>query len=126
VKYAGEPSGIYGSAGINVTGKKSLPPAWQGGTLALVVNALGMLQSVLRYVLLPLMLIGLVLGFRLDWRMSALLMATVFYYLVVGSMIHTHIRYGLPMHALLTIFAALTLWRLQEFAARWLRNSIKK
>lgn len=126
MKYAGEPSGIYGSAGVNVTSKKTLPPAWQGGALALVVNAFGMLQSVLRYVLLPLMLAGLVLAFRLDWRMSALLMATVFYYLVVGSMIHTHLRYGLPMHALLTIFGALTLWRLQEFAVRWLRNFRKK
>jgi len=122
LKYAGEPSGIYGSAGINVTSKKSLPPAWQGAVLALVVNVLGMLQSVLRYVLLPLMLAGLVLAFLLNWRMSALLMATVFYYLVVGSMIHTHVRYGLPMHALLTIFAALTLWRLKEFAGRWLGN----
>jgi hypothetical protein len=33
---------------------------------------------------------------------------------VVGSMMHTHIRYGLPMHALLTIFAGLALWRLKE------------
>jgi 4-amino-4-deoxy-L-arabinose transferase-like glycosyltransferase len=126
LKYAGEPSGIYGSAGINVTSRKSLPPAWQSGAPALLVNALGMLQSVLRYVLLPLMLVGLVLGFSLDWRMSALLIATVFYYLVVGSMIHTHIRYGLPMHALLTIFAALTLWRLQEVIAQRLRNFGKK
>jgi len=70
----------------------------------------------LRYTLLPLMLVGAILAFRLDWRMSGLLMATVLYYLVVGSMIHTHIRYGLPMHALLTIFAALALWRLKEFA----------
>jgi hypothetical protein len=126
MKYAGEPSGIYGSAGVNVTSKKSLPPAWQGGALALLVNTLGMLQSVLRYVLLPLMLVGLVLAFRLNWRMSALLMATVFYYLVVGSMMHTHVRYGLPMHALLTIFAALTLWGLKDFAALWLRNFGKK
>ena len=115
LKYAGEPSGIYGSAGINVTSRKSLPPTWQSGALALLVNALGMLQSVLRYILLPLMLCGLVLAFRLDWRMSALLMATVFYYLVVGSMMHTHIRYGLPMHALLTVFAGIAFWRLKEF-----------
>jgi DMSO reductase anchor subunit len=85
-----------------------------------------MLQSVLRYLLLPLMLIGLILGFRLDWRMSALLLATVSYYLVVGSMIHTHVRYGLPMHALLTIFAGITLWRLKEFAVQWLPNFDKK
>lgn len=127
LKYAGEPSGIYGSAGVNLTSGKNLPPAWQGGALALLVNALGMLQSVLRYVLLPLMLVGLVLAFRLDWRMSALLMVTVFYYLVVGSMIHTHIRYGLPMHALLTVFAGLTLWQLKEFAvSRWPKSPGKR
>jgi len=114
MKYAGEPSGIYGSAGINVTSRKCLRPHWQGGVVALFVNALGMMQSVLRYILLPLMLVGLVLAFRLDWRTTGLLMATVLYYLVVGSMIHTHIRYGLPMHALLTIFAALALWRLKD------------
>jgi 4-amino-4-deoxy-L-arabinose transferase-like glycosyltransferase len=119
LKYAGEPSGIYGSAGINVTSKKTLPPRWQGGVPALIVNILGMLQSVLRYLLLPLMPVGLVLAFRLDWRTSALLMVTVFYYLVVGSMMHTHIRYGLPMHALLTIFAGLALWRVKEFIFRW-------
>jgi 4-amino-4-deoxy-L-arabinose transferase-like glycosyltransferase len=114
MKYAGEPSGIYGSAGINVTSRKSLPLERQGGVAAVFVNILGMLQSVLRYVLLPLMIFGVILAFRLDWRTTGLVMATVFYYLVVGSMMHTHIRYGLPMHALLTIFAGLALWRLKE------------
>lgn len=116
LKYAGQPSGIYGSAGINVTSRKSLPSEWQGGVVAVFVNILGMFQSVLRYILLPLMLVGAMLAFRLDWRTSGLLMASVLYYLVVGSMMHTHIRYGLPMHALLTIFAGLALWRLKELA----------
>ena len=114
MKYAGEPSGTYGSAGINVTSRKCLPPEWQGGVLAVLVKGLGMVQSVLRYILLPLMFVGVILAFRSDWRTTALIMATVFYYLVVGSMMHTHIRYGLPMHALLTIFAGLALWRLKE------------
>lgn len=114
MKYAGTPSGIYGSAGINVTSSKCLSTRWQGGVLAVFVNGLGMLQSVLRYILLPLMIVGLILAFRLDWRMTGLLMATVFYYLVVGSMMHTHIRYGLPMHALLTVFAGLAVWRIKE------------
>lgn len=118
LKYAGQPSGIYGSAGINLTSKKNLPPNWQGGVTALFVNALGMMQSVLRYILLPLMLIGVVLALRLDWGTSALLLTTVFYYLVVGSLIHTHIRYGLPMQALLTIFAGLTLVQLKELVTR--------
>ena len=109
LKYAGEPNGIYGSAGINITSKKCLPPQWQGGMLAFLVNRLGMFQSVLRYVLLPLMIVGVFLAFRLDRGTSALMMTTVFYYLVIGSLIHTHIRYGLPMQALLTIFGGLTL-----------------
>lgn len=116
MKYAGVPSGIYGSAGINVTSRKSLPTQWQGGILAVFVNGLGMLQSVLRYVLLPLMLVGLIIAFRLDWRTTGLMSATVVYYWVVGSLIHTHIRYGLPMHALLTVFAGLACWRIKDFA----------
>jgi len=114
VKYAGEPNGIYGSAGINITSKKCLPPPWQGGMVAFPVNVLGMFQSVLRYVLLPLMIVGVFLAFRLDRRVTALMMATVFYYLVVGSLMHTHIRYGLPMQALLTIFGGLTLSSVQN------------
>jgi len=109
LKYAGEPNGIYGSAGINITSKKCLPPPWQGGTLAFFVNVLGMFQSVLRYLLLPLMIVGVFLAFRSDRRATALIMATVFYYLVVGSLLHTHFRYGLPMQALLTIFGGVTL-----------------
>jgi 4-amino-4-deoxy-L-arabinose transferase-like glycosyltransferase len=116
MKYAGVPSGIYGSAGINITSRKSLPTQWQGGILAVFVNGLGMLQSVLRYVLLPLMLVGLIIAFRLDWRTTGLMSATVIYYWVVGSLIHTHIRYGLPMHALLTVFAGLACWRIKDFA----------
>jgi len=33
---------------------------------------------------------------------------------VVGSLMHTHIRYGLPMQALLTIFGGLTLSSVQN------------
>jgi 4-amino-4-deoxy-L-arabinose transferase-like glycosyltransferase len=126
MKYAGEPSGIYGSSGINVTARKSLPLGRQGGVLAVLVNGLGMVQSVLRYVLLPLMFLGVILAFRTDWRTTGLIMATVFYYLVVGSMMHTHIRYGLAMHALLTIFAGLALWRLKEFAVNRQLSSLSQ
>ena len=122
MKYAGQPNGIYGSAGVNVASKKSLPPSAQGGVIALFVNAVGMLQSVLRYVLLPLMVVGIVFALRRDWRLTALIMTTVFYYLVIGSLIHTHIRYGLPMHALLTIFAALTLIKLKDSVSGYLRK----
>jgi hypothetical protein len=79
-----------------------------------LVNGLGILESVLRYILLPLMLVGVIIAFRLDWRTTGIMSATVFYYWVVGSMMHTHIRYGLPMHALLTVFAGLACWRLKQ------------
>src|SRR5581483_8628685 len=128
MKYAGAPNGIYGSAGINVTAKKSLPPAREQGVIAFFVNALGMVQSVLRYILLPLMIVGVVLAFRAEWRTAALIMTTVAYYLVVGSLIHTHIRYGLPMQALLTIFAGLTFVRMQDLIARkfWRKETAYK
>lgn len=126
MKYAGEPSGVYGSAGINVTAKKCLPPEWQGGVVAVFVKILGMAQSVLRYILLPLMFVGVILALRSDWRTTGLMMATVFYYLVVGSMMHTHIRYGLPMHALLTIFAGLAWWRLKELLVSRKLSSLRQ
>jgi 4-amino-4-deoxy-L-arabinose transferase-like glycosyltransferase len=118
LKYAGEPSGVYGTAGINVTSRKSLPPHLQGGLIAFFVTVLGMLQSVLRFVLLPLIVLGVFFGLRREWRTSGLILATVFYYLVIGSLIHTHIRYGLPMHALLTIFAAMAATQLVAFIRR--------
>jgi hypothetical protein len=121
LKYAGEPSAIYGSAGFNVTAKKTLPPDWRSGIKAAPVNLLGAVQSVLRYLLLPLMLVGVVYGLHVNWHVTGLLLATILYYLVVGSLIHTHIRYGLPMHGLLTIFAGLTLARMTEM--KWRRTA---
>jgi hypothetical protein len=111
LKYAGEPVPYMGTAGINVTSSKCLPPAWQGGILAFGVNVLGILQSILRYALLPLMLVGALLAFRRDWRASAIILTIILYYLIVGSILHTELRYGLPMQALLFIFAGLTIER---------------
>jgi len=108
LKYAGEPVPRYGSAGINVTSRKCLPPEWQGGVPGLGVNILGMVQSVLRYLALPLMLGGIWLALRRERRVTAMILATVLYYWIVGSVIHTELRYGLPMHALLFIFAGVS------------------
>jgi hypothetical protein len=112
LKYAGAPVAYMGSAGINVTGRKCLPERLQGGILSLLVNILGALQSVLRYLLLPLMLVGASLAFRRDWRASALILTVILYYLVVGSLLHTELRYGLPMQALLFIFAGFAVERI--------------
>ena len=42
---------------------------------------------------------------RIDWRLTCLLLVTVLYYLVPGTAGHTEIRYVLPMHGLLIVFA---------------------
>jgi 4-amino-4-deoxy-L-arabinose transferase-like glycosyltransferase len=114
LKVAGEPLPYYGSSGINVTSKKCLPTERQGGVLAVFVNALGMLQSVVRYLLLPLVAFGVWLGLRKDFFTTALLLTVIFYYLVLGTAAHTEIRYLLPMHQLLPIFAGLGLCLLAE------------
>lgn len=116
LNYAGEPSTYYGYAGVNVTSAKALAPEWRGGLVALFVNALGALQSVWRHIALPLMAAGVWLAWRRSWRTAALLLATVLYYLVVGSFMHNEIRYGLPMQALLLVFAAYGAARIVEGA----------
>src|SRR5262249_31156562 len=92
------------------------------GLLALGVNALGMIQSVLRYLALPLILMGVWLALRKDCRTTALILSTVLYYLVTLAIGHSEIRYGLPMQALLLIFAALTLSWLWEMCIRYWRS----
>ncbi|HET9478182.1 MAG TPA: glycosyltransferase family 39 protein, partial [Pyrinomonadaceae bacterium] len=105
LKVAGKPAPYAGSSGINVTSRKCLPPERQGGVIAAGVNLLGMVQSVARYLLLPLAVFGLFRALRQDWRISGVLLMTVLYYLVPGTAGHTEIRYVLPMHALLIVFA---------------------
>lgn len=105
LKVAGDPAPYSGTSGINVTSAKCLSPARQGGVLAFVVNVLGMIQSVVRYLFLPLAAFGIWVAVRRDWRVSCILLVTVLYYLVPGTAAHTELRYVLPMHGLLTVFA---------------------
>jgi hypothetical protein len=118
LKFAGEPIPYYGSMGINVTSRKTLPPSWQGSPLAVPVTVLGMIQSVYRYLALPLVIAGLYLAFR--WRRSVtwLLLATVLYYLIIGSALHMEIRYGLAMQSLLLLFAAVCITQIVEWIRR--------
>ena len=118
LKFAGAPVPHVGSAGFNVTSAKTLPLDHQGGVLALSVKVLGMIQSVWRYLALPLMLLGLGLSFRRDWRTTGVLLATVLYYLATLAVGHSEIRYGLPMQAILIIFAGAAVCWLGSFAAR--------
>jgi hypothetical protein len=122
LKVAGAPLPYYGTSGINVTPGKSLPANWQGGFVAIVVEGLGMIQSVTRYALLPLAAIGVWLGWRRNRRLTLLLLATLIYYLGPGTFAHTEIRYVLPIHSLLLIFAALTI----EFSIGWLAARRKR
>jgi 4-amino-4-deoxy-L-arabinose transferase-like glycosyltransferase len=106
LKVAGDPVPYTGVSGINVTSAKCLPERWQHGVLALGVNVLGMIQSVVRYLFLPLAAFGLYVAARIDWRVTFLMLATILYYLVPGTSAHTEIRYVLPMHGLLIVFAS--------------------
>jgi 4-amino-4-deoxy-L-arabinose transferase-like glycosyltransferase len=106
LKVAGDPVPYTGTSGINVTGRKCLPPHWQGGVLTFVVNVLGMIQSVTRYLFLPLAAFGIYVALRKDWRLTCLMLVTVLYYLVPGTAAHTEIRYVLPMHGILIVFAS--------------------
>lgn len=122
LKIAGTPSGYYGTAGINVTSRKCLSPLWQGGLIALAVNLLGMLQSVARYVLLPLAAVGLWLAWRKESLATILFAATIFYYLVPGTIGHTEIRYVLTLHWLLPIFAGVTIATLARVTSERVRR----
>lgn len=124
LKFAGKPAPHVGSAGFNVTGKKSLSPARQSGLLALAVNVLGMTQSVMRYIALPLMVMGIGLAWRQDWRTTGLILTTVLYYLATLAVGHSEIRYGLPMQALLFVFAGVTVcWVSARMARLWRRRT---
>jgi len=106
LKVAGDPVPYTGVSGINVTSRKCLPATWQDGILAFAVNVLGSIQSVVRYLFLPLAAFGIYVAVRKDWRVSCLLLVTVVYYLVPGTAAHTEIRYVLPMHGILIVFAS--------------------
>jgi len=118
LKYFGDPAPHLGTAGINVTSAKTLSPARHGRVAGFLVNVLGGIQSVLRTVVLPLILIGIVIAWRRNWRMTALLLVTVVYYLFTLGIGHSEIRYGLPMQVLLLVFAAVTI----DAIACWVRR----
>ncbi len=106
LKVAGDPVPYSGVSGFNVTSQKCLAPAWQGGVVAFGVNVLGMIQSVARYLFLPLAAFGIYVAARRDMLATAVFLVTILYYLVPGTTGHTEIRYVLPMHGLLSVFAA--------------------
>ena len=122
LKFWGDPVPNVGSAGINVTSRKTLPSNWQGGIVGFAVNTLGAIQSVWRTLALPLMLVGVWLAFRHDKTATWLLLSTVLYYLATMAIGHSEIRYGLPMQAILIIFAGVTVSQTPTWSKRvWTR-----
>src|SRR6185295_10537608 len=119
LKIAGQPLPFYGTSGINVTSRKCLSPARQGGVIGLLVNVLGMMQSVARYLLVPLAAVGCWFAARANSSLTSLFCATIFYYLVPGTFAHTEIRYVLTLHWILPIFAGLAVITLAAFIRRW-------
>jgi len=113
LKLAGKPVPSLGSTGVNVTSEKALPLSLQKVPFSSMVNALGMVQSVLRYVLIPLLLIGIWLGFRQSVEISGVLITTVVYYLATLSVAHSEVRYALPMHGIFCVFAAIGISKLR-------------
>ena len=109
LKVAGDPVPYTGTSGINVTSAKCLPPSWQGGVLAFGVNVLGMVQSVVRYIFLPFAAFGIYVAVRKNLGITCLLLVTVLYYLVPGTSAHTEMRYVLPMHGILIVFAGIAI-----------------
>ena len=114
LKVAGDPVPYCGVSGINVTSEKCLSPAWQGGVVAFGANVLGMIQSVTRYLFLPLAAFGIYVAARRNRIATVVFLVTILYYLVPGTAAHTEIRYVLPMHGLLTVFAAAAVDRILQ------------
>jgi 4-amino-4-deoxy-L-arabinose transferase-like glycosyltransferase len=108
LKLAGKPAQYQASPGINVTSKKCLGPAWQGGLIAILVDGLGMVQSVVRYLIIFPMVAGVWFGFRQNRIGAALLLITVLYYLATCAVGHTEMRYALPIYSILYVFAGVT------------------
>jgi hypothetical protein len=79
---------------------------------------IGWLQSALRWILLPIMIIGVYLSLRSNWRIALILLSVIAYYLVAGSFLHIEVRYSLPAQAILFIFAG--------FAASWLLSKVRR
>ena len=118
LKVAGDPVPYSGISGFNVTSRKCLPPAWQGGAVGFGVNVLGMIQSVARYLFLPLAAFGIYVAARRDMIVTLVFLVTVLYYLVPGTVGHAEIRYMLPMHGVLTVFAAVAVDRILQIVIR--------
>lgn len=107
LKIAGDPGEYYGTAGINCTASKCLPEQIRVAPFSWVITLIGWLQSVYRYLAIPLALIGSLFSFKRERAAAGLLFVTVLYYLGPGTFTHTELRYVLPMHGVLVVLSAL-------------------
>jgi len=124
LKLAGKPWPSVGSTGINVTSSKCLPAGYQHFPWSTSVTILGMTQSVLRSIALPLILAGMWVSWKFYYKMTVLLLSVIGYFLITLAVAHSEIRYGLPMQNLLIIFNAVAivfLWN--QFQNRYCRRA---
>jgi hypothetical protein len=77
-------------------------------------------------VALPLIILGVWFGLRSDWRISGLLLMTVSYYLFTLSIGHSELRYGLPMQAILLVFAGFGVSRIGRIFYGYLASRKQK
>lgn len=122
LKYAGKPVPNVGTMGFNVTPSKTLPIEKQNTTFAAGVSLLGIIQSLWRYLALPLMIAGIFLAFKIDRLSTWLLLFTILYYLATLAVGHSEIRYGLPMQVLLIVFAAVAVSWVTAFVVTKVRQ----
>jgi hypothetical protein len=122
LKFFGSTSPIYGSAGFNITPARCLPDSWKYFPLSTIVTLLGWCQSILRIVLLPFMMVGIAYAIWQKWRISLLILVTVFYYLSVGMFMHSEIRYSLPMQAVLFVFAGVAFEKFLSYGGTAFRH----
>jgi hypothetical protein len=61
---------------------------------------------------------GIYVAARRERVATVVFLVTVLYYLVPGTAAHTEIRYVLPMHGLLTVFAAAAIDRILQILTK--------
>ena len=82
------------------------------------MDVLGWIQLIWNQLALPLMGLGIIVAFNRDRMGSALVLATIAYYMATLAVGHSEVRYGLPMQALLIGFAAVGIGWLLSMAFR--------
>ena len=124
VKYFGRAQELIAMPTFRVSGERTLPPGLSFQPLKFLVDVLGWIQLIWNQLALPLMGLGIIVAFNRDRMGSALVLATIAYYMATLAVGHSEVRYGQPMQALLIGFAAVGIGWLLSMAFRRLRSGV--